>query len=530
MTIALLDFEGLARACAAGRLDDFADHPRLGWTLTEPLRVALIQALERTNFHAWFSYGRSAFTLADALAVITDAATNEAGIATTERLRGGLGKEIAIGFRVADAVCFGVRYASNLPMNPGQLWPELKPWFKALERNRPRLEAWAASEGVLRFPLAATAAAPADDTTGDELLAAIVAEPDATEPRLVYADWLIARGDARGELIQLCEHRRSLTVADPELDRRIEGLTKEYGERIAGEVAQLAKHYTLVRGFVGRVVMAAPTFAKHGDRLLDQHPITELELQPADVKGLTRLGKAPVLARLRGLRIGQIIGREKPTELAPLTDSTLYTALERLTIWNWQTAGEPRDGFARWPVAKLRELHLHDVANAGQILAGIAHNETVRLTKLQIDSRYRVAWEPGSLAAASLAGLVELRLRIPNEVDELFAGAALPALEQLVVSAWPSDAPEMGRLRRLGISEKRVDLRTFEAILDRCPGLRALQISAMDLDQSTAAIERALALPSDHPLVALHVPSYEVESELLERLRERFPRSYYDPV
>src|SRR5688572_17110671 len=34
-----------------------------------------------------------------------------------------------------------------------------------------------------------------------ELEAVIAADPDAVEPYLVYADWLQARGDPRGELI-----------------------------------------------------------------------------------------------------------------------------------------------------------------------------------------------------------------------------------------------------------------------------------------------------------------------------------------
>jgi len=35
------------------------------------------------------------------------------------------------------------------------------------------------------------------------LLAAIAASPDDDRPRLVYADWLLERGEARGELIQI---------------------------------------------------------------------------------------------------------------------------------------------------------------------------------------------------------------------------------------------------------------------------------------------------------------------------------------
>jgi uncharacterized protein (TIGR02996 family) len=47
--------------------------------------------------------------------------------------------------------------------------------------------------------------------TEEELRAAIAAAPDEDGPRVVYADWLVERGDARGELIQL-------DLAIPKLD------------------------------------------------------------------------------------------------------------------------------------------------------------------------------------------------------------------------------------------------------------------------------------------------------------------------
>lgn len=43
-----------------------------------------------------------------------------------------------------------------------------------------------------------------------ELLAAIAASPDDDQTRLVYADWLLARGDRRGELIML-DHLERIT-------------------------------------------------------------------------------------------------------------------------------------------------------------------------------------------------------------------------------------------------------------------------------------------------------------------------------
>ena len=144
MAIPLLDLETLAAACVDGDLEAFAAAPALGWTLTEQARQALLHAVANTNHHRWYSYGVSSFTVAQAIGLMAEAASNESGVAITEQVRSlRLGKEVAIAFRHAGQVHFGVRYASNLPMTPGHLWAELRPWFKVLERNRTRLEQWA---------------------------------------------------------------------------------------------------------------------------------------------------------------------------------------------------------------------------------------------------------------------------------------------------------------------------------------------------------------------------------------------------
>jgi uncharacterized protein (TIGR02996 family) len=62
-----------------------------------------------------------------------------------------------------------------------------------------------------------------------DLFAAMRAAPDDAGPRLVYADWLLSRGDARGELIVLGELERAGSLATlPQLDRLLE-LASEHG-------------------------------------------------------------------------------------------------------------------------------------------------------------------------------------------------------------------------------------------------------------------------------------------------------------
>ncbi|MDQ3297523.1 MAG: TIGR02996 domain-containing protein [Myxococcota bacterium] len=69
------------------------------------------------------------------------------------------------------------------------------------------------------------AASPAAD-----LLAAISADPDDEAPQLVIADWLLASGDPRGELIILDHHDRTVAggLTDPDAIERLLLLSAEY--------------------------------------------------------------------------------------------------------------------------------------------------------------------------------------------------------------------------------------------------------------------------------------------------------------
>ncbi len=68
-------------------------------------------------------------------------------------------------------------------------------------------------------------ASPAGD-----LLAAITADPDDEAPQLVIADWLLANGDLRGELIILDHHDRTSPsgLTDPDAIERLLLLAAEY--------------------------------------------------------------------------------------------------------------------------------------------------------------------------------------------------------------------------------------------------------------------------------------------------------------
>ena len=526
MAILLLDLEALAKACVDGDLDAFAAASQLGWVLTEEARVALLGAVAHTNFHRTYSYGVSSFTVAQAIGLMAEAASNESGIAVTEQVRSlRLGKEVAVAFRDEGQVHFGVRYASNLPMNVGQLWAELKPWFKVVEKNRERLKIWAANaEGVVSVPLSGKRSPAA--ASGAELLAAVIEDPDDVDRRLVYADWLVAQGDAQGELIQLCERRRE--HGDPGLKERIEELEKAFGERIAGEVAQLASAYTLNRGFVTRIEMSAPTFAKHGERLLASHPIEQLDLKPVNDKALARLAKAPALKKVRVLYMSQIIGRTRPMSFDELCRSPHLDALRRLEVWTWESGGDPQEAFAQMRAPRLQSMFLYQVREAPLILAGLARNETVRLRDLEVSLRGGLLRVPFNLGAAAFEQLEKLRLEINGpSVGSWFEAVRLPALRDLQLGDdFPIDALYCPNLRRLSLGGGRIDGHRLLALIERHPKLETVRVWEMDANEVHRAYELALGLPGEHPLGTLALPSREADPDLLVRVEQRFSREW----
>ncbi|MFT3696607.1 MAG: TIGR02996 domain-containing protein [Kofleriaceae bacterium] len=64
--------------------------------------------------------------------------------------------------------------------------------------------------------------------TEAELLAAITATPDDAT-RLVYADWLLAKGDTRGELIMLDHRERTTGLENPDQVGQLLRLAAEHG-------------------------------------------------------------------------------------------------------------------------------------------------------------------------------------------------------------------------------------------------------------------------------------------------------------
>lgn len=95
------------------------------------------------------------------------------------------------------------------------------------------------------------AAAVADERAADELLAAVFANPEADEPRQIYADFLMDLGDPLGEMIalQLEARRRKLKPAER---KRVRDTLAAHGDRHLGRIAERVQRSGRVfeRGFL----------------------------------------------------------------------------------------------------------------------------------------------------------------------------------------------------------------------------------------------------------------------------------------
>jgi uncharacterized protein (TIGR02996 family) len=101
--------------------------------------------------------------------------------------------------------------------------------------------------------------------TEDDLLAAIAADVDAVAPRLVYADWLLAREDPRGEMIVL-EHRLA-EAADNDVRRRADELEHQLGRALLLGNMQHEVIGRMWLGFVDRLKLT-----RRAVSLLREHP------------------------------------------------------------------------------------------------------------------------------------------------------------------------------------------------------------------------------------------------------------------
>lgn len=169
-------------------------------------------------------------------------------------------------------------------------------------------------------------------------LDAIWAAPDDDVPRLMYADWLMERGDPRGEFIRVqCELERPGTSCDrAALLRRQQHLLDEHGESWSARLplppgVHWDEEVWYVRGFPHGVEFDdEAAFDRHAPDVLSVMPSPYVVLHR--VWDCRRLALLPGLARVVTLVIGRQGDRVGDNGTALLAESPNLGRLRRLYL------------------------------------------------------------------------------------------------------------------------------------------------------------------------------------------------------
>jgi|SRR5579883_623014 len=155
---------------------------------------------------------------------------------------------------------------------------------------------------------------------GDALLSAILAQPDADVPRLMFADWLDEHGGElehdRAEFIRVQVALARIAPVEwvPWNMRLVELRAREKTLLLSRGPAWLAPlqaereplhggdtHGQFRRGFVEVVWMPAAWFVQRADRLFASAPVRELRITRTTLEELAALASTPHLSRLNAL-------------------------------------------------------------------------------------------------------------------------------------------------------------------------------------------------------------------------------------
>lgn len=264
------------------------------------------------------------------------------------------------------------------------VWRTLDPWKSKLELNVQVAQAWAKDkEQRRRIELAIThrVQAPAIATNANEedaLLAAIVAAPDDDAPRLVYADWLQERGDARGEFIRLQIELARSKKPPQQLRDRVQAMLESSWGNYAGELKKHTSKDAFARGFPYRVRLTGAAFAKHGERFFTRWPLDRLffdnpRFTPAQ---LEQLVSTPAISRVRSLALAQQNPSAKPRlKLAALATGNSFTSLRSLELTSCgATAKDWAELFSTLDAPKLESVDLSFNYSHPELFAALASN------------------------------------------------------------------------------------------------------------------------------------------------------------
>jgi uncharacterized protein (TIGR02996 family) len=332
-----------------------------------------------------------------------------------------------------------------------------------------------------------------------DLHQAILDDPDADAPRLVYADWLEEHGDPdRADFIRL---QIGLTRPDLDLGRRLLSYRRTEQLRDRHEAAWLADlpvwatPHEFRRGFLSKVGCRPAAWVEQADELLRVAPVDTVEFEyaaeaipalagcpslqrirtllltdyfveesgrpPIDDGRFELLVRSPHLENLRGLSLAFLATTGRAMEV--LADCAHLGRLEDLNLWQADIGAGGLDALARSPhLPRLAHLDLSHVGMGTTGLDVLARSGR-RLRRLRLNGMQLPTRGLEQLAASStLGGLEELSIKQSEmEVSAVEALASSPRTDNLRTLTLPGGPNDDARLRSLVRSPHLRNLRSL---------------------------------------------------------------------
>ena len=249
-----------------------------------------------------------------------------------------------------------------------------------------------------------------------DLLAAIAADPDAIEPRLIYADWLQARNDPRGELI-VVQAGRLAKPDDVQLEQREKELTAELTNGLILQAGPNTLSTDLiVRWHVGfvdalKLDVRAIRLLRTTHRAWFEQPafaaVRELDIDSRFARTLRFIRDLGLANTTRRLSFGEL-----QAELPEPTLDAIVSRFPKLTGLHLRTTAVP-------PLAALRRLHLRELS--------------LHLRDLTDEGFRRISevpWTLDTFALRTVDLLAEDRYAL---LAQLFDGTTLASVKHFVV-------------------------------------------------------------------------------------------------
>lgn len=345
-------------------------------------------------------------------------------------------------------------------------------------------------------------------------LAAIIAQPDDTTTRLVFADWLEEHGDPdRAAFIRLQIQQSHLAEEDPACEE-IQHQTCPLFEKnkskwladLPAWLQQEVSAHNFTRGFLSNFNKTAAKVARIPQRVWAGHPIQELALH--DIAG--RLNRVLALPHLNGIRDLMFLDSLTNSDWKALATCPNLTGVRELSVLK---AGNPvLAALARCPSLRgLTQLYLGgDFDNKGiAALTKTGAANLGRLKRLTLDSPNIGPGTATSLATTpALAGLEGLQIGSEESGQIGDSGAAALA-----------NSPHLAGLRDVWLLYQGIGSSGACAFAKtrHMTGLRKLRLYANPLGPDGV---RALVNGPWTELTELHLEGCELEDDSMEALAE----------